>query len=971
MGAIILNSSKAYQPISGRFYCFLLLSILLPLSLLAEDFNGQIFDDQNRALSNVHVLVAGTEKGVISDSLGFFRISRLSSGRHTLQISSMGYANRRINIMVPLDDGLSISLTPSLIQLSEITVSGSVVTDIKSPVTHSTLTHDEISEQHTVQDIPTLLMNEPGIYVTNDGGSGFGDSQIMIRGFDEKRLQVLVNNIPVNDPETKEVSWSSWSGLPEATQAIQVQRGVGTSLYGTGAVGGAINIITLDATPEKSIRGNFTLGQFGVKKLGLTYESGLLRGQRSLLLNLGYLEGSGWRESSFYRGLQYYLAFTQLLGREHFLKVIFHGAPQYHTLAKASLSAASYARSDQFAHDSLRLDGWGNPAFGFGPSFNGNVHVATGDLSDADRQNQTSLLDAIFMRSKIGASSNMQVGGYTLAGDRASLNSNISHRPQLELHHRWYINTNSKLTTTAYITNGLDYSDDVYPAWYIPRQSNGTYDYEQLSTGSYYYNEQVFEYRYYSDFNQIGILSSLSAKYGNHDFSLGLESRRWTARHAGEVLNTFGKENVGVPIGGITHLLQESDLFYDFITTKPQTTLFGHALWKFGQFQLMTNVQFSDIRFRVQEQIPSNNNYPNHLDPSATSTHGGNLWEGTASWDDDNDTLTAATAVQYSLWDYSKSFQYVTPRVGLSYAISRSFNIYSNYSIGVKEPEIKHFYGYGAPQDELELEKTHDVELGVNYQSRSSLFPLSFSLTYYNIDFAGKLLQITLPDKANTPGYDYAGHTYVPIGDARYAGLEFDGSLKLVNGLTLQSSMSQSSNTWGEPAGTAGAQKLYANIAVAGQDYQDVNANGSWDEGGDETALHRNFVKKHGARYDVGMPQFIWNNSLGYSGNSASAVLSLRYFKDLYVLENNADVLISSGSDNLYFTDDDEWSPTLPPVLITDFRLSYTSHLSSFGLITKLQISNLFDQGYWQRGDEFGLIPGASRVWKIGLEFTL
>ena len=119
------------------------------------------------------------------------------------------------------------------------------------------------------------------------------------------------------------------------------------------------------------------------------------------------------------------------------------------------------------------------------------------------------------------------------------------------------------------------------------------------------------------------------------------------------------------------------------------------------------------------------------------------------------------------------------------------------------------------------------------------------------------------------------------------------------------------------------------------------------------------------------MPQFIWNNSLGYSGNSASAVLSLRYFKDLYVLENNADVLISSGSDNLYFTDDDEWSPTLPPVLITDFRLSYTSHLSSFGLITKLQISNLFDQGYWQRGDEFGLIPGASRVWKIGLEFTL
>ena len=966
-----MNNYRKATSIPELFLKLLSIIFLLPLSLLSEGLSGRIMDPQRQALANVHVLVAGTETGVTTDRMGVFNLDKLPNGQYILKISSMGYTSQRIPVQVPNQQDLTIILMPTTIQLSEVTVSGTMITSIHSPVTHSTLNSTELSQRHTVQDIPTLLSHEPGIYVTNDGGSGFGDSQIMIRGFDEKRLQILVNNIPVNDPETKEVPWSSWSALPEATQAIQVQRGVGTSLYGTGAIGGAINIVTLDGSMQKSTKARITLGQFGVKKVSLSHDSGLLKNQRSLLVNLGYLEGSGWRDNSYYRGFQYYLALTQMLGSEHFIKAILHGSPQYHTLAKASLSAASYAGTHQFSHDSLRLDGWGYPAYGFGSSFNGNVHVSEEALSESDRQNQTSLLDAIFMRSRIGASPDKQVGGYTVAGDRASLNSNISHRPQLELHHNWSLNSNSKLTTTAFITKGLDYSDDVYPAWYIPRQSNGLYDYAQINTGNYWFSDEVFEYRYFSDFYQIGMLSSLSTKFGAHDISIGLESRRWTARHAGEVINTFAQDEVGVPIGSVIHPLGESDLFYDFTTTKPQATLFGHALWQIGQFQLMTNLQYSNIHFRVQEHVPSNNNYPIYLDPQAPSTHGGASWEGTATWDHDNDTLTAETPVEYQLWDYSKTFNYVTPRIGLSYTLTSDFSAYANYSIGVKEPEIKHFYGYGAPQDDLDLEKTNDLEVGLSYRSSSSKIPLSIGLTYYNIDFAGKLMQITLPEKANTPGYDYAGHTYVPVGDARYTGLEFSGSFQLSNGVNFQSSLSQSRNTWCEPQGTAGAQKLYANIAAADQDYDDINDNGQWDEGGFEQALHRNFVENYGARYDVGMPQFIWNNSIGYSGRIFSGAIFMRYFRELYILENNDPVLIGAGSDDMYFTNDDEISATLPETFITDINAAYKYKLGIHEVKAKLQIRNVFDVMYWQRGDEYGVIPGATRTWIIGLEYLL
>ena len=944
---------------------------MFPLDLSAEGLSGQIIDNQNQPLANVHVLVYGSSLGSTSDSSGTFVFEELPWGEHVLEFSSMGYANQWMRINFPSDDKLSITLEPTIIQLSAITVSGTMVTNISTPVTHSSLNSLEISRQHVVQDIPTLLASEPGIYVTNDGGSGFGDSQIMIRGFDEKRLQVLVNNIPVNDPETKEVSWSSWSALPEATQAIQVQRGVGTSLYGTGAIGGAINIVTLDSNPLKSTQARLALGQFGVRKLSFSHNSGTLKHQRSFLINLGYLEGSGWRDNSYYRGIQYYMAFTQRVGVEHLFKAILHGSPQYHTLAKASLTAASYARPDQFSHDSLRLDGWGYPAYGFGSSFNGNVHVAESDIAEVDLQNQTTLVDAIFMRSQIGASPSNQVGGFTVAGDRASLNSNISHRPQFELHHNWYFNPKTRLTTTAFITRGLDYSDDVYPAWFIPRTTNGSYDYNTISTGSYWFSEQVFAYRYYSDFTQIGLLSSFSTKYGQHDLLFGLESRRWSARHAGEVLNTFGQENVGVPIGSVIHPLQESALFYDFTTTKPQTTVFGHALWHFGQFQIMTNIQYSRIHFRVKEQVPSNNNYPTYLDPGAIATHGGSLWEGTATWDHDNDSLTGESPVQYSLWDYSKGFQYVTPRLGLSYRVSQQISTYANYSIGVKEPEIKHFYGYGAPQNELELERTNDLELGLSYNSSQAKVPISLGLTYYNIDFAGKLMQITLPEKANTPGYDYAGHTFVPVGNARYTGVELSGSLQLPGALGYTFSLSQSKNTWGEPDGIAGAQKLYENVAIANQDYDDANDNGYWDEGGQEQALHGKFIEKFGARYDVGMPQFIWNQALGYSGQHFSGTISTRYFRDLYILENNDPVLIGGGPDGLYFTSDDEYSAALPIAFITNINITYSTILGSHEMKAKLHIRNAFNEKYWQRGDVFGVIPGGVRTWIMGLDYQL
>lgn len=935
---------------------------------VAGEISGYVSSVEGKPLTGVNIVVRGTSYGAATDVSGYYRISDIEDDTYVITASRIGYFSDTRKVHLTGAAQMDFILTESVIRLSEVTVTGTFATEMKTPITFSTFQEKEILSQYTVQDIPQVLRNIPAVYVTTDGGSGLGDSRIMIRGFDEKRIQVLVNNIPVNDPESKKIFWSNWSMLPGVAQTIQIQRGVGTSLYGSGALGGSINIITKDAPPVKSGRLVGSFGQYGIKKIGLAYNSGFLNGNVAFTASINFLEGNGWRENTFFRGLQYYVSASLFPNPKNILKFIVYGAPQYHTLSNYSFDPAAYGNNQQISDES-QIDGgkgnknqYGEYAYGFGRLFNGNVHMPKDELPAHERKRFTALWDALFLRGKIGASPERQVGGWIIAGDRASMDNNVSHRPQLEIHHAWQITEIAKLTSTFFVTKGLDYTDNVFPFYYIPRDQTGSFQYDTINEGNYYGGDQVFQYRFYSDFFQTGFLSAWETNYRQHHFSAGIEFRYWKSRHAGEMLNTFGRKQVEVKVGSVEHTFKSGDLFYDFDTEKPQITLFGRALWHLGKLDIMTNFQVSEMKYHVLERVPSNNNYPNHLDAPAVASHGGNLWTGNATWDHDDDLTTPEKLVEYTLWDYYRSYRYFTPRLGINYNINGQFNLFANWSVGVKEPRVKHFFGYGSPRRDIELERTDDIELGLRFNGRLMDFPLSLQLNWYNIQFAGKLMEITVPEKANTPGYDYAGHYYVPIGEATYKGTELELSTNLPLGFRLGLNLSKSSNTWGEPNGSEGAQKLYANVALAGADYLDANNNGVWDEGGQEFSLHRNFVKKYAPRFEVGMPQLIIGTILTWKNGPLSISSAARYYKDLYVMEDNSKVRLGPGMDNIFGTEDDEFSATIIPATILDMNVNYS--LTTWGrkLNFALHVNNVLNTLYWQRGDEYGLSLGPART---------
>ncbi len=121
-----------------------------------------------------------------------------------------------------------------------------VFVDQKSPVAHTNLTSKDLAKLNTAQDIPYLLRFTPSLVSTSDAGTGVGYTGLWIRGSDPSRINVTINNIPLNDAESQQVFWVNLPDLASSTSEIQIQRGAGPSTAGPGAFGGSIHINTID-----------------------------------------------------------------------------------------------------------------------------------------------------------------------------------------------------------------------------------------------------------------------------------------------------------------------------------------------------------------------------------------------------------------------------------------------------------------------------------------------------------------------------------------------------------------------------------------------------------------------------------------------------------------------------------------------------------------------------------------------------
>jgi len=109
--------------------------------------------------------------------------------------------------------------------------------------------------------ISDVLATVPGISVTRNGGAG-GFTAVRIRGAEGEQTLVLIDGVRVNDPSSPGGGYDFGNLLAGSADRVEVLRGPNSTIWGSQAIGGVVNVITLDGRDGFGARANAEGGSF-------------------------------------------------------------------------------------------------------------------------------------------------------------------------------------------------------------------------------------------------------------------------------------------------------------------------------------------------------------------------------------------------------------------------------------------------------------------------------------------------------------------------------------------------------------------------------------------------------------------------------------------------------------------------------------------------------------------------------------
>lgn len=464
--------------------------------------SGQIVDgDTNEPLIGATVMVQGSSNGVITDLEGNFKLGSLEQGNMTLLISYVGYEEVRKTVDVSnnmVDLGV-IKVMSSAVGLNEVMVIASVGVDRKTPVAMSNVKAAQIEAKIGSQEFPEILKSTPGIYATRAGG-GFGDGRVNIRGFNDENVAVLINGIPVNDMENGNVYWSNWAGLTDATNTMQVQRGLGASKVAVPSIGGTINIISKASEREQGGDVYMATGNDAYSKLGFQLSSGLNENGWAFTIAGSKTQGEGFVDGTEFLGFSYFANIAKKINDKHEVTFTAVGAKQRHGQRQSTHSLATYEAAPS------------------GIKYNSDWGIRDGKVVNVE--------------------------------------DNFYHKPQLSLNHYWTVSEKTEVSTAVYASFGTGGGGGTGGEWNVgPNNSVPTtgspYDpmdidaLVEINKNNPSGESLAWQRASRNDHNWFGLLSTINQEISsNLNFMGGIDIRSYTGKHFYEVTDLLGGEYI-------------------------------------------------------------------------------------------------------------------------------------------------------------------------------------------------------------------------------------------------------------------------------------------------------------------------------------------------------------------------------------------------------------------------------------------
>ena len=139
---------------------------------------------------------------------------------------------------------------------------------------HTTVITKEMIRERQATDVISLLRAEAGIEITQTGGVGML-SALYLRGAESRQNLILIDGVPVRDASTAGGTAMALEHLqPDQIERIEIVRGNVSSIYGSGAIGGVVQIFTKRGSGEPAASASVEVGSRGTTKV-----SGAVSGQ--------------------------------------------------------------------------------------------------------------------------------------------------------------------------------------------------------------------------------------------------------------------------------------------------------------------------------------------------------------------------------------------------------------------------------------------------------------------------------------------------------------------------------------------------------------------------------------------------------------------------------------------------------------------------------------------------------------------
>lgn len=258
--------------------------------------SGRIRDGRNgEPLVGAHISLTMNDLNTVSDFNGFFSFGEVGILPDTLRVSHIGFKDYAVVVRSQDCTNIIVSLEEDSVMSDAVTVSASRV-KAEMPLTYTEIAAAGITEEDFGSDLPYLMDGTPSVVASSDAGGGVGYTGFRVRGSDLTHINVTLNGIPVNDPESHQVYFVDLPDIASSVDNIQIQRGIGTASNGAAAFGASINIKTDEVKAEPFAKVSSWCGSFHTWKNTALFSTGRTKngfafnGRISKITSNGYID---------------------------------------------------------------------------------------------------------------------------------------------------------------------------------------------------------------------------------------------------------------------------------------------------------------------------------------------------------------------------------------------------------------------------------------------------------------------------------------------------------------------------------------------------------------------------------------------------------------------------------------------------------------------------------------------------------